>query len=73
MDARRRRRGQRQEDVALLPQDVRVVRPTVAEPQLLRAHDALDEALRWRIRQERGTKIEHLSPLSDAVMARVGA
>src|SRR5437763_14726021 len=38
------------------------------EAKLLGAHDTFDESPRGRIRQERGPKIEHLSPLADLWM-----
>ena len=69
-DPRRGDRGQRQVDVPLLPQDVRVVRPAVGEAELLGSHDKLDEALRGRVLSSELNPVGDLAYAHDMPMSR---
>src|SRR5205823_12736440 len=59
LDALRLRSGDREEGVALLPEDVRVVGPAVLEAEALALLEHLDEPRVRRVRQDGDSEAEH--------------
>src|SRR5581483_10712556 len=60
LDATRLARRDREDREALLPEDVRVVRPPDVEAVLLCEPDQLDEPRERRVRQDRDAKRQHV-------------